>query len=396
MSYSVWYQGFQASSPLMRHTIVRDFLANQAQWEEVTSDDFAAAVVSVCQMLAEHNQLTELAELVRQLKAQTPELATLVLPAWHQLALQDALYQDRTSELSEHLEALLLAPAAGIQWPAILDEMAFYGQGELAAQWAFRLESALDPEELARNQELAYALEQHQVFDAMGRYWGSNRQAADHQAFVATLLAADLDPEDFEAIVQLRDATPLMRIAAIKQGFRERDLDAALLPSQLAFGQWAHGLGLDPVTAAAMVEAAFGLWDLAPEAKRPEFDKWLKIKAEDFHGWASQISHEDPHAGFVLLWGLPHVGAWLSDQGLASMLLPHYLNALLPPAKSALFAKSGHGLWTASFVHRWPRPAAVSEADFTAEQLLFAASRNQTEALSEDPSAGQTFDGDAH
>lgn len=240
----------------------------------------------------------------------------------------------------------------------LLAELAYFGQGQLAADAAGRIESALPAGALS--QELAYALEQHQVFAAIERFWRSERGPADAEAFEQALQRAGLeDPEDLAVLTGFRDAGSAAQLTVLKQSLRERHLDAALLPAQLAFGQDSPRLGL--FTAAAIVEQAFALWEMVPVKGRPEFDHWLKLATADFESHCLELAEEAPDDAFVLLWGLPPLCDWLVGQGLINPLTRRHLLNAVSAMREPVCAVQGELLWTYGFVLGWPQPDGLPD-----------------------------------
>lgn len=375
-----WLRAFDKAPESTRFGLLREGLETGT----LSPDRLAPAAVALSQLLAERNQLAQLGELVDYLAAKAPVLHELLAPAWNQLQIQEALFAGQELALPALLAPLAQAHESlpGEQWAQLLDELAFYGQGTLAADLARRLGEAIGEVALADDEDLTYALEKHQVFTAMDVFWRGPRAEADHQAFLAALKGADIEEEDFEALVLLRDADEANQISKLKQVFRERDLAAAQLPAQLAFAHWMQRRhGLDVISSMAMMEQAFSLWEISPEAKRPEFAKWAKIASKDFDELLADLSHHEAHDAFVLLWGLPHVSDWLADTGLGNPFVSHHLASLLPGPKQTLMNERAGSLWTAAFVHRWPRPEAVPEAVFATEAERFRASHDLSEPL---------------
>ena len=276
------------------------------------------------------------------------------------LALQKALMAETSEDIAELLPPLLEGGLMAEDLEDLLAEMAFYGQDQLAAKMANEFEQRLGEAELAKEQDLAYALEQHQVFAAIATYWQSAADAEAEQAFVEALRRADIeDPADLAALRALRDSSVATQIGQIKQSFREREIDAALMPAQLAFGRSQTGLNL--FTAAAMIEQAFGLWQLAPEKGRPEFDKWFKIKPADLSNYIRELAQDAPTEAFVLLWGLPHVCDWLGSQGLLNPLTRQYLLGQLAHLRRITMDIQNEMVWTYAFAPSWPRAAGEPE-----------------------------------
>lgn len=290
------------------------------------------------------------------------------------LQLQAALCRQDRDALPELIEQIL-AQEAGLTGEALqqlLCELAYFGYAGLAAELAVAIEAQLGPSLQEQDEVLAFALEQHQVFAAIENDW--RHPPADNSAFLAALQIADIeDPEDLAVLLDLRDAPAQTQMGRLKQRLRERKLDEGLLSAQMAFGR--HMLetyGTPLFTSAAMLEQAFGLWQLAPEKGRPEFDKWFKIKAEDFDAWCQELAQEEPLDAFVLLWGLPHVCDWLLSQNLIQILTQRHIMELLPSIRQHLMQTQGDSLWTYGFVAGWPRPQSVSAEEFEAEASKFA------------------------
>ena len=395
-----WLQAFDAASPLQRQRLLTKALQSGEPFaNSADREPLVAATVLVSQLLAEHNLLAQLRELIDLVEQGAPDVHAALLPAMNHFLLQDALYGQQGDQALGLLEALIAQVGsetgaagpelAGEEWQAMLSELTFYGRAVAAAGLANRLERRLGEDRLAKDEDLAYALEQHQVFAAIESFWRSAQTDTDHETFLRALQAADIeDIEDLRALTELRDRPAASQLGKVRQSFRERDCDAALLPAQLAFGRWMlenHELNL--FTSAWMMEQAFGLWQLAPEKGRPEFSKWGLIKSKDFLEYCDGLGHHEALDGFVLLWGLPLVCSWLQEQGLANLLVSRHLLSLLPQARAALMQERRGDLWTAAFVLHWPAGLPDQEA----ETAAFAASREQSTPLSDDPQDSLRF-----
>lgn len=376
-----WLKDFEAANPSQKHSLLLTALKSS----EMFGDDvLTAAAVNVSQLLAEHNQLEALAELMHALAGRPA--AKVLEPAWRLLSIQDALFNLQTEKLPALLQDLeqFSEDVPAEQWADLLDELAFYGQSAAATQLAHGLQARLGEKALEREEALAFAVERHQVMPAIEAYWRSGGTEADQQAFEQALIQADFEPEDFPALTSLRDLSAQAQLGKLKQAFRDREIDAGILPAQLAFGRWmleTHGMNL--LTSSQILEQSFALWELTPEQKRPEFAKWAQIKPTDFDDYCAHLAHETGPDAFVLLWGLPFVNDWLLSVGLSNLFVSHHLLSLLPAAREKLIAERDLAVWTGGFVLNWPVPEHLPESPGN-EREHFVASRKKSQPLSQE------------
>ncbi len=393
---SDWLTSFEATVPAERHQLLLNVL-NLPPSLTVSEADLTSAAVNHSQQLAEHNQLEAIQELMQAL-GERPA-AKVLEPAWRLLQIQQALFEKELNQLNPLLNNLE-AFATDIppdQWADLLDELAYYSQAEAASRLAQALQDSLGEDALAKTENLAFAVERHQVMPAVETYWRSAATAEDKQVFQQAMLAADFESIDLPALTELSELSAQAQLSKLKQAFRDRDLDAALLPAQMAFGRWLlekHSLNL--ATASQMIEQAFALWELAPADKRPEFSKWAQIKPADFLDYCEHLSHENGPDAFVLLWGLPFVNAWLLETGLSNLFVSHHLLSLLKSAREQLFKERGPAVWTGGFVINWPLPEPSPDIDIQAVQAYFKQAKQQRLPLSETTVSETTENSDHH
>lgn len=375
---SDWLTSFEATVPAERHAFLLSALNNENSTIKLSDSELTSAAVNHSQQLAEHNQLEAIQELMQALGDRPA--AKVLEPAWRLLQIQQALFEKELNQLNPLLNNLeaFAADIPGDQWADLLDELAYYSQAEAASRLAQALQDALGEEALAKAENLAFAVERHQVMPAVEQYWRSAGTAEDKQVFQQAMLAADFESVDLPALTELSELSAQAQMSKLKQAFRDRDLDAALLPAQMAFGRWLlEKYSLNLATASQMIEQAFALWELAPEDKRPEFSKWSQIKPAEFLDYCEHLSHETGPDAFVLLWGLPFVNAWLLETGLSNLFVSHHLLSLLKPAREQLFKERGPAVWTGGFVLNWPLPEPSPDTARQADQEHFQQAKQQ-------------------
>ena len=89
--------------------------------------------------------------------------------------------------------------------------------------------------------------------------------------------------------------------------------------------------------------------------------------------------------GFAIVWGMPYLYAFLQSKQIISEDVAQQAISTAQACKTQLAQVLKHRLWEYDFVHRWPRPDSVSEAEFAEESELFAASIEQATPLSDKP-----------
>lgn len=391
-----WLLRFDQSSPQGRHAMVREALA-QADCG-LSQNALSYAVASVNEMLSHFNLIEDMNEIAALLQQNQPAIYAQMLPAINMFEIEKALFEGQPGPIPELLQGLLAyqGPLPDALWLTLLDKLAFYGHPGLAGKLAADLAASFGPERLAEETLLNGRISEHQLLWAVEQAWAGELDDAGYAEVVKRI---GYDDDEMRTIAyQQRDASGEDQLAALLNKFRQRATFSAVHNGQMAFARYMHGRGLNVYTSAEIMSHVVMMWRQNPERNEGEdfsLETLVRLSPaqleEVFNGF-----DEDPDAGLdvysLFAWGLPLVYDWLHAQGLVTAEQVSELHDQVDEMKEAVMEQGEGGLWYNDFVHRWPRPALQSEAEFAAEAARFRADFEAREPLSDDPADSALFD----
>lgn len=390
-----WLDAFDAASPLERHRLLREAL--EAPKPILTPDAMAFVAATVNQMLAHSNQLDELESLTLLLERQSPAAHAMLQPALLALELNLALYrqqQDRLPLLMRQVVQLAShLPAQQLQ--LILDQLASFGHVALAAESAALIQQRLGPALLEIEEELDYVLETHQLYRVIETYWRSEGDETARRQLAIELRQALEDETDVRFFRRQAEASEAELLARLKESLMQRDVSAALSHAQLAFGRWMlkqHDLPL--YISAKMLQEVFVIWTQPPLKGSLALDRLTRLEPRQLNEAFEiyEFDGDDLLQSFYFVWGLPQVYAWLAALGFGHERENEKIQAFSESCKPEIYHSRGLALWSFDFVHSWPRPPLLSEADWSAEIARFRARFAESLPLSDNPGDNQYFD----
>lgn len=390
-----WLDAFDQASPRERHRLLLEALESPRPF--LTPDALAFAAATVNQMLAHSNLLTELGKLAGLLQSRAPEAHTMLLPALQMLELNQALFRREADRLPALMQVFLgmashLPPG---QWQMILDQLAGFGYTALAAECAAMVQQKLGPGLLEIEEDLDFALENHQLYRCFETYWNSQQGASDRKELSQAIRAALEDETDAKFFLRQADCDYAQHLARLKESLMQRDVIAALSHAQLAFGRWMHQQHELPLyVSARMLAAVFVIWTQPPLKGSLALDRLAKVEPRQLREAFEIYEFEgaDLLESFFFIWGLPHVYAWLESLGHVGPRESEKIAQFAEACKEEIYNSRNLALWSFDFVHRWPKPPHLSPEAFAAEVARFRATHDRALPLSDNPADNALFD----
>ncbi|MEZ0371758.1 MAG: hypothetical protein ACAI44_21880 [Candidatus Sericytochromatia bacterium] len=396
-----WLASFEAASPRQRHAKLLELLAEGPDFLE--RDTLVFAVATVNEMLARNNLLTEMSQLSDTLRERVPEAYVALIPALNMFSLEEALFLDQGEKLPPLLQGFLdfPDPLPDDIWLIILDKLALHGQAGQAAALATGLSQKFGAEQMAEESLLNARITEHRLLWAIETFWRGPGGEADKRAFDEVVTSFGYDDQELVGILyQQRDASMREQLDVLLDKFHRRATFSAVHNGQMAFGRWMlEKYGLNLYTSSEIMTNAVMIWRMNPDRdnKDLKLERLVRLTREQMNEYLESMA-EDPELSLdelaVFCWGLPLVYDWLKELGLVQAKEAEKLVSWLADPRKDFVSDAESSLWTYDFVHRWPRPAGMTESAFAAESARFRASHDQSQPLSDDPADSALFDDD--
>lgn len=393
-----WYREFDASSPRQQYEMFKAAIATPIPLEYTTESDFGGILVDVWGDLRDHNQVEDCLALVAVLEQQQPELYRQEFQYLDDWLILYHLFQGQDGALRQRLGRFQAEPIQSIDTIiTILDDLICFQAIEPLDQFCRAIYQPV-----ARSQALIGGVEweigQVVIFNRLERVWCQFQQGQaikwEEAQTDAIAYGLDSDPRIWQEIQQ-NLTTELDGGAAFADQFQQ-DTAAALQALMLDFCR----------TMQAQHQLSFVcsrlIWEVvleglntrdAEEFERTTPDRYFEIKAFQLEPYLGQLiggifAHR-PARAVATVWGMPLLYEYLQARQVIAGSVAAVAIAAAAEFKSVLINLLQNRLWQFAFVHRWPRPARVSEAKFAAEAERFAATIDQSTPLSDDPRAGR-------
>ncbi|HAA13349.1 MAG TPA: hypothetical protein DCE41_17325 [Cytophagales bacterium] len=227
-------------------------------------------------------------------------------------------------------------------------------------------------QELMRGAELDLAMQVY--YSTLQRLWEQNPNSFDAEAFVEIIKEHHFSAD--EEVLQAQDRglwqSPLR--SEEMDGLHVEDWANTLITLQGYFFQFMHAQGVAFYLSGIWWDAMTSYWVSHNQGFMEWKDAFLidQDSFEKFLTEAPSNGYQDLDAELAAtVWGCVYVYAFLLQHGDISESRFQHALSITQSIKSKVMGKYPGSLWEIGFVHTWPRPQHISEAQWAAEQGLF-------------------------
>ena len=394
--FDQWDDAFETAAPSQQYDMLKAAISEPIPIDYAEKVEFGFFLINVWEDLINHNQVDECLALIKTLRQQQPDLYQREFQYLDDLLVKYHLFHHQIDAVRDDLSQFQASPVQGIdQLSAVLDDLQFYGATEPLVDLCRAIyQPIVQSRKVFNGVETEFG--DIVIFDQFERIYHQLQQGetVDWDAFKTEAIQYGLaDKASQWTEIEHNLTVDVETGEEFAQRFK-RDLGGALRHLLLNFCchmQTQHQMSF--VSSRAIWESILECLDTQKPSKKKlahpdgyfafnqkKLDRHLGQKVGGFFSMQQA-------KGVAIVWGIPFVYEFLQSKQIISVSVAQEAIATAQAFKPQLIRVLQKFLWQFDFVHRWPRPDSVPEAEFAAEAKQFAASIEQATPLSDDPSA---------
>ena len=394
--FDQWYDDYEAAAQSQKYAMVKSVIAAEPIPVDYAEEvEIGAILIDVSEELINHNQVNDCLALISALQQQQPDLYRKEFQYLDDFRIKYHLFHNQIDAVRDDLACFQSNPVQGIdQLLAVLDDLQFYQATEPLVDLCRAVYQPISrSRELLGGTEIAFGA--IVIFDWFERIHCQLRQGkyVDWDVFKTEAAQYDFDgnPDRWEEIKH-NLTVDVESGGEFAQRFKH-NLGSALRHLLLNFCrdmQTQHQLNF--IVCRSIWESILECLDAQEPTKKqlahPDGYFAINQKKLDRHlgqNVSGFLSMQQAR-GVAVVWGIPFLYEYLQAKQIISVQVAQQAIATAQSFKPKFIEIFQRCLWQFDFIHRWPRPASVSEADFIAEAAQFAANIEQATPLSDEPS----------
>lgn len=391
--FDQWYAEYEAESPQQQYELFKAAITQPIPIEYAEEIDLGMMLIEVWEKLVDHNQVNQILALIALLRQQQPVLYQQEYHYFADFLVRYHLFYNQPDAVREVLAQLKTNCIQGIdQLIAVSNDLQFYGATEPLIELC---QSVYQP--VATSSELIGGTEIEFGTIVITHLFEQAYQqlqqgiTVDWEALSAEAAAYGfVDNAEMRAEVEHNLTVEIEGSSEFFQRFNH-DCGSALRQLMLGFCREMSTQQMSFVTSQGIWEAILDfLEDRAlPKKQLAHPDSYFAITQQSLDQYVARkiggLLSLQQAKGVAILWGIPYLYEFLYSKQIIAEQIAQRAIAATQELKTQLIQGFSTYLWQYDFVHRWPRPNSVSEAEFTAEAEQFAISIEQSEPLSDQP-----------
>lgn len=375
-----WYKYFSTRSIDEKYKMLFDMLDEHISDNDLIKDSFGDLVVEFKDNLIFRKKFEKAINIIEKIRSSAPVLFQNEFPYLSNFAVEYYLYKDDSKNTLAHLQPFLETPDKGYDlFIPLFNKIRFYKKNDLVLRIVNEI---LQP--IANSPELISGAEIDLVdftfYNLIQNYYIAlkNGQEPKWQKIEETLKKFDYDdaffdselPKIQDSLKQIvdNDETPTFSQdewnAASQANFTSafRDLFWPFATYMLKFGDFHFSISQDIwFTFSQLIKKGKSLADFS----------FHQSDLEDVLGNFFGFLSNKEEIGFALLWGIPYIYDFLSDQHLVTKAIKEQSLNDVKIIKGKLIEAHKNDIWRFDFIHVWERPATITAEEFSMEMEIF-------------------------